>query len=423
MTYAETLDFLFCRLAMFQSVGQAAYKPGLDTTRNLDAAFGSPSKRFKAIHVGGTNGKGSTSHSLASVLQAAGLRVGLFTSPHLLDFRERIRVNGEMIPEEEVISFVERFQKMSCADCQPSFFELTTIMAFEWFARCEVDVAVIEVGLGGRLDSTNILPRPILTVITNISFDHTALLGNTLEEIAQEKAGIIKAGVPVVIGESGSPGVRAVFESKAASAGAPIEFASDAPLEAEIHPDHIHYPLTPYGPVDADLCGDCQPRNMATVIAALAHLPAGPRAVRGGLGRVAVSTGLMGRWMTVRDNPHVICDTGHNIGAWQYLAPRLASIPGHKEILLGFVNDKDVTSILALVSTIKDATLRWVTASVARALPASELAEKAREQGLYGEAYSDVASAYEAALASGAPTIFVGGSTFVVADLLAILQS
>ncbi len=421
MTYSETLDFLFGRLAMFQSVGQAAYKPGLSTTRALDEAFGSPSRRFKAIHVGGTNGKGSTSHSIASVLMAAGLKVGLFTSPHLLDFRERIRVDGVMIPEEAVIDFVERFESMGPHDCWPSFFELTTIMAFEWFARCEVDVAVIEVGLGGRLDSTNILPKPILTVITNISPDHTALLGNTLEEIAAEKAGIIKAGVPVVIGESGSPGVREVFASAAAREGAPIEFASDHPLEAEVGTDHIHYPSTPYGPIDADLCGDCQTRNMATILAALAHLPVGPRAVREGLSRVAETTGLMGRWMTVRDNPRVICDTGHNIGGWQYLAPRLAALDGPKEIVLGFVNDKDVSSILRLVAEIPDATFRWVKASVERALPAEELAEKARAFGIAGEAYPDVASGYQAALGSGAPTVFVGGSTFVVADLLAIL--
>ncbi|MCM1028184.1 MAG: bifunctional folylpolyglutamate synthase/dihydrofolate synthase [Pseudoflavonifractor sp.] len=420
MTYQETLDYLFGCLAMYQTVGQAAYKPGLDTARTLDAMFGSPSRRFRAIHVGGTNGKGSTSHSIAAVLQAAGLRVGLFTSPHLIDFRERIRINGEKIPREAVIDFVERYLGMANCHISPSFFELTTVMAFEWFAKEEVDVAVIEVGLGGRLDSTNILPSPLLSVITNISLDHTALLGNTLEQIAAEKAGIIRPGVPVVVGESGPPSVREVFASKAARLSAPIEFADDSPLYGEIFPNHIHYPSTPYGAIDADLCGDCQTRNMSTILAALAHLPVGPRAVKAGLSRVTESTGLMGRWMTLGHDPLVICDTGHNIGGWSYITPRLSSIPGHKEIVLGFVNDKDVTSILRLAATIPDATFRWTQASVTRAMPSSELASLAATLGIAGEAYTTVEEAYKAAHSAGSPTIFVGGSTFVVADLLAL---
>lgn len=430
MNYQDTIDFLFSQLAMYQSQGPSAYKPGLGNTLALDAAFGSPSHRLKAIHIAGTNGKGSTSHSIAAVLQAAGYKTGLFTSPHLLDFRERIRINGRMIPEEEVTGFVERYEKLGMNDIRPSFFELTTIMAFDWFVREGVDIAVIETGLGGRLDSTNIL-TPLLSIITNISPDHMALLGDTLEAIASEKAGIIKHGIPVVIGEA-TGSVREVFERKSASEQAPILFADDCrPYDDAIfHDDSVEYTGTRFGTLRCDLTGSYQAPNMATVLTALEVLrdrdllAISDDAVKAGLANVAGSTGLMGRWMTVRRTPLTICDTGHNIGGWEYLAPRLASIPGHKEIVLGFVNDKDIAPVLRLAAAIPDATFRFTQASVNRALPAPELASRARECGIDGPCYPTVAEAYDAAraAASADDTIFVGGSTFVVADLLAILS-
>lgn len=431
MTYKETIDFLFSQLAMYQSQGPSAYKPGLGNTLALDNAFGSPSRRLKAIHIAGTNGKGSTSHLIAAALQAAGYKTGLFTSPHLLDFRERIRINGAMIREEEVTGFVERYMQLDLGDIRPSFFELTTIMAFDWFVREEVDIAVIETGLGGRLDSTNIL-TPLLSVITNISLDHTALLGNTLEEIASEKAGIIKLGIPAIVGEA-SGKVRNVFERKAAGENAPITFANDClPYgKAIFHDDRVEYTDTPFGTLCCDLTGSYQAANMATVLTALATLRdrnllfISDDAVKSGLADVTGSTGLMGRWMTVGRNPLTVCDTGHNIGGWEYLAPRLAAIPGHKEIVLGFVNDKEIAPVLRLAATIPDATFRFTQASVNRALAASELASRARECGIDGTAYPSVAQAYAAACeaARADDTIFVGGSTFIVADLLAFLQS
>lgn len=409
---------------MYQAVGPAAYKPGLDTTLALDRLFGTPSHKIRTIHVAGTNGKGSTSHSIAAVLQGAGLKVGLYTSPHLLDFRERIRINGEMIPEGEVVNFVEHYLSMQ-TDLRPSFFELSTVMAFEWMARCGVDVAVVETGLGGRLDSTNII-TPIISVITNISLDHTAMLGNTLEAIAAEKAGIIKPGVPVVVGEAADDAVRKVFTDKARSVGAPVGFACDSVAFSRFQDNGsgITYFDTPYGDIDCDLAGAFQPANMNTVLHVLAHLPVGADAVREGLRNVTSLTGLMGRWMTVGNSPRVICDTGHNIGAWEYLAPRLAGIQGHKEIVLGFVNDKDTAPVLKLCGAIPQATFRFAKASVARALPAEILASRASEAGIVGMSYPTVEEAYLAALEAASPgdTIYVGGSTFVVADLLALMK-
>lgn len=429
MNYKDTIDFLFSQLAMYQSQGPSAYKPGLGNTLALDDAFGSPSRRLKAIHIAGTNGKGSTSHSIAAVLQAAGYKTGLFTSPHLLDFRERIRINGRMIPKEEVTGFVERYEHMELHDIRPSFFELTTIMAFDWFVREGVDIAVIETGLGGRLDSTNIL-TPLMSIITNISPDHMALLGNTLEAIAAEKAGIIKAGIPAIIGEATGT-VRQVFERKAADENAPILFADDCrPYdEAIFHDDRVDYTGTRFGTLSCDLTGSYQAANMATVLTAIAVLrdrkllTVSDDAVKAGLADVTGSTGLMGRWMTVSRNPRTICDTGHNIGGWKFLAPRLTAIPGHKEIVLGFVNDKDIAPVLRLVAAIPDATFRFTQASVNRALPAEALATRAHECGIDGSHYTNVAEAYAAAREAASPgdTIFVGGSTFVVADLLSLL--
>ena len=425
MDYSQALEFLYTQLPMFQRVGAPAYKPGLDTSIALAATFGNPQDSYKTIHVGGTNGKGSTAHTLAAILQSAGYKVGLYTSPHLVDFRERIRVDGAMMPKEDVVSFVERYKQLDL-DISPSFFELTMVMAFEYFAKARVDVAVIEVGLGGRLDSTNII-TPCLSVITNISFDHTQFLGDTLPAIASEKAGIIKPGVPVVIGESEGD-VREVFALKAARENAPIRYADDEhPFgEALIVDEGILYRSTPYGDLIGELSGECQPKNAATILVAVDELRKmgwhiTKADVKKGFANVCSLTGLMGRWMKLGEKPFTVCDTGHNTGGWQYLSRQLASAPGKKHVVIGFVSDKDVTSILKMLP--RDARYYFTRASIARAMDERLLLEKASAAGLTGEAYPDVASAYAAARASATPddTVFIGGSTFVVADLLASL--
>lgn len=426
MNYQQTLDYLFTQVPMFQSVGADAYKPGLDTVLNLSHMFGDPHKSLRTIHVGGTNGKGSTAHTIAAVLQSAGYKVGLFTSPHLLDFRERIRVNGEMIDENSVINFVDRFLAKNGGDIQPSFFELTTVMAFEYFAKQAADVAVIEVGLGGRLDSTNII-TPELSIITNISLDHTALLGHTPEEIASEKAGIIKPGVPTVIGESAGS-VRKVFSDKATATGAPILYADDLhPFNSyEQGEDSIVYHSTSWGDIEGQLCGDCQVKNAATILCALDILKnkgydISVDAVKHGFANVCRLTGLAGRWMKVSNNPHVICDTGHNTGGWDYLAKRLDSFGDKLHMVVGFVNDKDISGILSMMPRL--AKYYFVKPSVQRGLDSCELAELADKAGLKGEYYPTVSDGYKNALsqAKEGDTIFVGGSTFVVADLMAII--
>lgn len=431
MTYSEATEFLFTQLPVFQSQGPGAYKPGLDTVTALSDYFGNPHKKLKVIHVGGTNGKGSTSHTIAAVLQAQGYKVGLFTSPHLLDFRERIRVNGNMIPEEDVCDFVTRFLQASL-ELQPSFFELTTVMAFEYFMKQGVQIAVIEVGLGGRLDSTNIV-SPILSIITNISKDHTALLGNTEEEIAVEKAGIIKPDVPVVIGEA-ERDIRIIFEQKAESVNSPIIFAEDVPAfsQAIVSDNNITYTDTFFGDIRGELTGDCQIRNTATILTALrvlvdsCSMQITSPAVRKGFSTVASLTGLMGRWMTLRNHPLTICDTGHNIGGWKYLAPKLAQHRGPLHMVIGFVNDKDIDSILTIMP--KHAKYYFTQASVQRALPADDLKAKAAPHGLFGEAYHTVKEAYSAATTEAMKSdaiaddlIFIGGSTFIVADALKIM--
>ncbi len=431
MTYQETIDFLYSQTPQFQQIGAAAYKPGLDTVRRLSALFGDPHRRLRCVHVAGTNGKGSTAHSLASCLGAAGLKVGLFTSPHLVDFRERMRVNGAMILEEEVTAFVERFREICPEGCEPSFFELTTVMAFDWFARSGVDVAVIEVGLGGRLDSTNII-EPELSVITNISMDHMAQLGDTPAKIASEKAGIIKAGVPVVVGESEGE-VRRVFAETAARVGAPVRYADDefASIEASPGADGLlEAAATPFGPVRFQLTGLCQRRNLRTILCALDQLrragfPLTDEAVARGLASVCDSTGLMGRWMKVMDSPTVICDTGHNEGGWELLGRQLAAYGPRLTAILGFVNDKDLGHIFPHLP--READYIFTRASVPRALPAEELAVKAAKAGIRGAVTFSVSQALNDALRQArrdpSAVIFVGGSTFVVADLLADLPN
>lgn len=428
MTYQEAIDYIFNKTLVFQHIGAQAYKPGLETALQLSELFGNPQNDYKTIHVAGTNGKGSTSHLLAAILQKSGYKVGLFTSPHLIDFRERIRVNGKMIEENEVIDFLQRFLSSGYSGRQPSFFELTTIMAFDYFSRQNVNIAVIEVGLGGRLDSTNIL-APLLSVITNISFDHTQFLGNTLAEIASEKAGIIKPSIPVVIGETVEE-TRPVFSKRAESQNAPIIFAEDCPelLKATHLNDRLEIESKSFGTLSGELSGECQNKNANTVLCAVKQLQQlglniPTSAIAEGFANVCQLTGLMGRWMKIADTPRTFCDTGHNTGGFQYIIRQLSeSNYSRLHIVIGFVSDKDVHSILGMLP--KDAVYYFTQASVPRALNSDKLKELAEECGLNGTAYPTVASAYEAAQKESAPTdmIYIGGSTFIVADLLSAIS-
>ncbi len=426
MTYQQTLDYLYSQFPQFQRIGAAAYKPGLSRVLRFEQLLGDPHQKFKSIHVAGTNGKGSTSSLIAAVLQSAGYKVGLYTSPHLVDFRERIRINGTMISEENVIDFVERWQRMreEVPDLEPSFFELTMVMAFEHFAREGVDVAVVEVGMGGRLDSTNIL-HPQLSVITNISKDHTQFLGNTLPQIAAEKAGIIKPKVPVVIGEAEGQ-VRTLFTDVARTNESPIYFAQDTLwfTSADRSAHLITYRNTLWGDISCPLVGDYQPRNAATVMASLDVLSRQgwritPKAVAQGFVQVNQLTGLLGRWTTIASNPTTIADTGHNIGGWEYLGPRLATYGSKVRMVIGFMADKDVDAILALMPA--EATYYFTQAGTPRAMSAVDLAEKAAAHGLKGRAYSSVADALRSARNDAATdeVVFVGGSTYVVGEALA----
>lgn len=429
MTYDETLRYLYASAPLFQQIGAGAYKEGLETTRTLDAHFGHPHRKYLTIHIGGTNGKGTCSHSVAAVLQTAGYRVGLYTSPHLVDFRERIRVDGVPMPEAYVVDFVAR-ERSFFEPLRPSFFELTTAMAFKYFADAAVDIAIVEVGLGGRLDCTNIV-QPVLSVVTNISLDHTQFLGHTLAAIAGEKAGIFKAGTPAVVGEA-TPETRPVFTDAAARVGASLVFAEDAPEVLAVSrdaADEWRFESRTFGSVRSSLTGAYQERNMNTLLTALRELGrAGVRFsaddVRAGLGQVQATTGLRGRWETLRQSPTVVCDTGHNVGAWQYLAPQLRAQRCRRlRVVFGMAGDKDVRSVLALLP--RDAAYYFTQASVRRALPAADLLREAEACGLAGAAYPTVASAYTQALADADADdfLFVGGSSFVVADLLAFLQS
>lgn len=409
MNYQDTLHYLYHSTPMFQQIGGAAYKEGLSNTLALDEHLGHPHRRFRSIHVAGTNGKGSCSHTLAAIFQQAGYRTGLYTSPHLLDFRERIRIDGVPVPESYVTGFVAQYRSFF-EPLHPSFFELTTAMAFRYFADEAVDVAIIEVGMGGRLDCTNII-QPDLCIITNISLDHTQFLGHTLAEIAAEKAGIIKPKVPVVIGEI-TPETRPVFIHKAQEADAPVYFAEEHAVDDDAH-------------IEFELKGNYQEKNKRTLLTALPLLrKAGYRlteqAVRQGFARVIELTGLMGRWQKLHERPTVVCDTGHNIGGLQYVVEQLQQQTYRTlRIVIGMVNDKDIDGVLALMPP--DATYYFTQAGVQRALPAHQLAEKAHAIGLSGQWYPTVAEAVKAAQKESLPEdfIFVGGSNFIVADLLA----
>jgi dihydrofolate synthase/folylpolyglutamate synthase len=383
--------------------------------------------------VAGTNGKGSCAHTIAAILQACGYKVGLYTSPHLVDFRERIRINGQPIPENYVVSFVEQ-ERNFFEPLEPSFFELTTAMAFKYFSEMEVDIAVIEVGLGGRLDCTNII-TPILSVITNISLDHTQLLGNSLEQIAMEKAGIIKAGVPVVIGEA-LPETRPVFEAVAAERQAPIFFAEDQRevLKAEPGNAEMIYDTRSYGKVTGELFGNYQARNANTILCAIRQLenagymyrftddskaPAKGQEIRIGFKKVCEITGLQGRWQVVSQAPMVVCDTGHNTAGWEYLSRQLNEVTCHKMyIVFGMVEDKDVDGVMALLP--KHATYFFTKAKSKRALSEHVLLMMGQQLGLQGGAYSTVEEAYSAAmsLAGERDFVFIGGSSYVVAAFL-----
>ena len=427
MTYQETIDYLFNSTPLFQNVGKDAYKEGLENTHLLDEHFGHPHRQFKTIHVAGTNGKGSCSHTLAAILQSAGYKVGLYTSPHLVDFRERIRINGTPVSEAYVINFVESHRAFF-EPLHPSFFELTTAMAFNYFAEQQVDVAVIEVGLGGRLDCTNII-RPDLCVITNISFDHVQFLGDTLAKIASEKAGIIKEGIPVVIGET-TPETKPVFAEKAIQVNAPIHFAEEEQflLESSINEQGKRiYQTKEYADLEGELGGLCQIKNTNTLLSAIRILQdigynINDTHVREGFAHVCSLTGLMGRWQKILETPVAYCDTGHNKAGIQYIVEQLSRQTYRQlHIVMGMVNDKDISGVLAMLP--KDAIYYFTKASVSRALNENEVKRLAGEAGLEGNTYPSVKDAFEAAQASAHPDdfIFVGGSTFIVADLLSIL--
>ena len=447
MTYNETLDYLYNAAPAFEKVGAGAYKEGLSNTYALDEHFGHPHQHYHTIHVAGTNGKGSVSHTLAAILQTAGYRVGLYTSPHLVDFNERIRVNGKPIEHGYVIDFVEKERKFF-EPLHPSFFELTTAMAFKYFDDQKVDIAVIEVGLGGRLDCTNII-RPILSIITNISFDHTGFLGNTLTKIAGEKAGIIKNEVPVIIGEHNDE-TRKVFDAKASECKSPIIFAQDTPYVVSSECSDYGYRIYKtncFGLLEGALGGDCQEKNLNTILHALLPLARAMKKhgmkplidenrkkgikmidiVRTALKNVCKQTGLMGRWQILSKDPFTVCDTGHNLAGWQYLSEQIIAtyekIKKEKDdsilhIVFGMVDDKDVNAVMDLLP--RNAHYYFTQATTHRAIPVENLHDIAKSKGLDGRIYNTVKEAFKAAKSSATKhdMIFVGGSSYIVADLL-----
>lgn len=429
MNYQETIDYLYSRLPVFQNIGARAYKPGLHTTIELCKLLGDPQNKYPSIHVGGTNGKGSTSHMLAAVLSKAGYKVGLYTSPHLKSFTERIKVNGVEANEDYIVKFVD--DNLSNIDrYRPSFFELTVAMAFSYFADQQVDVAVIEVGMGGRQDSTNVI-KPVLSIITNVSFDHVQYLGDTLPKIAYEKAGIIKPGVPAVISEYHQE-TAPVFERVAQEIGAPISFSSEE-LNIEkvglgdgylvINASYKHGSGPSFKDLRLDLTGSYQLLNIGGVLKGLEVLTSqgyhiSNEAIKEGLAQVTALTGLKGRWQKLQGNPLVYCDTAHNVAGLSQTLTQFNSLEGNRrKFVIGFVGDKDISSILLLFP--KDADYYFTQPSNARALPVEILQSKAAEVGLYGNSYTDVNAALTVAIheSNSNDLIYVGGSTFVVADL------
>jgi dihydrofolate synthase/folylpolyglutamate synthase len=428
MTYPQTLDYLFARLPMYQRVGAAAYKANLDNTIHITEALGRPQNKLKCIHVAGTNGKGSSSHMLAAVLQQAGYKTGLYTSPHLIDFRERIKINGKMIPKSYVVDFVEQHKAVFEA-IEPSFFEWTVGLALDYFAKEEVDVAVIEVGLGGRLDSTNII-MPKACLITNISYDHMNLLGNSLEKIGAEKAGIIKPRVPVVISQYQSE-TAPLFNNVAKELKAPIEFADknykvlDSKLSNGLLQAQVLNKKTEQTTVyELDLTGNYQLKNLLGVLNVLEFIEkAGfileQEHIRKALKQVSRLTGLMGRWQQISTSPRIIADTGHNQDGIHQVVDNLKGLQYTTlHMVFGTVNDKDITKILAQLP--KNAEYYFVKANLPRALDENELKTQAAKLKLNGKAYATVEAGLKAAKKAYKKNdlIFIGGSTFVVADAL-----
>ena len=428
MTYKETLDWMFNKLPMYQRIGAAAYKADLNNTIQLLQLLDNPHHNFKSVHVAGTNGKGSTSHMLASVFQEAGYKTGLYTSPHLIDFRERIRINGEMIPEENVVQFIDTY-KAKFEAMELSFFEMTVGMAFDYFSKEKVDIAIIEVGMGGRLDSTNLI-TPELSIITNIDFDHMKFLGDTRAKIAYEKAGIIKSGIPVVIGET-HPETEQVFIDKAKEGNSPIYFADqifdcdkihiesnttqqfDVWKNSELYMEALEIPLM----------GNYQQKNLTTVMCSLDLLRGNfdltEDHIRDGIGKVISNTHLMGRWQILNSDPLTIADTGHNVAGITEVVRQLAEMNYEKlHFVLGMVNDKDVESVLQLLP--RGAEYYFCKADIPRGLDANILAEKAFDMGLRGMAYESVRHAYRSAVnnARFGDVVFIGGSNFTVAEVV-----
>jgi dihydrofolate synthase / folylpolyglutamate synthase len=431
MSYRETLDYIFARLPMYQRIGPAAYNADLGNTTTLCRLLGNPQDSFRSVHIAGTNGKGSTSHLLASILQETGIKTGLFTSPHLKDFRERIRVSGKMIPEENVIRFIERY-KASFETIEPSFFEMTVGLAFDYFREEQIDIGIIEVGMGGRLDSTNIL-TPLISVITNISFDHMQFLGDTLLKIAEEKAGIIKPSVPVVIGET-QDDLRPVFLEKARENDSEIIFADELfslsgwTILKKEEPGvtfDILKNSTPWIPgIVCPLTGDYQKKNILTVAAVCDLLRSqgwmiSDANIRTGISGVIRNTGFSGRWQVLSHSPLTICDTGHNEGGLREVLAQISGTHFEKlHFVFGMVNDKDADSILRMLPG--DAVYYFCKADVPRGMDAAELCMKAKEAGLTGEVFASVRDAVMAAQkrAGMKDLVFIGGSTFVVAEAL-----
>lgn len=407
MTYQETIQYLYAQLPMFQRVGQAAYKADLSNITRICNLLGNPQNQFKSIHVAGTNGKGSVTHMLASVLQEAGYKVGIYCSPHLVDFRERVKVNGQMISKQEVIDFVAQCKDLF-DEIQPSFFEYTTALAFQCFAQQKVDVAVVEVGLGGRLDSTNVI-TPELSVITNIGLDHTNILGDTIGKIAVEKAGIIKIGIPVLIGEK-QLDTEKVFEEVASKNSSKLSYAKSVDILC-------------------DLNGIYQKKNIATAFSAIQLLKEQgwkieDKAVEDGFLKVAKNTAFMGRWQVLGSNPMIVCDTGHNKEGVEYVVQQLAQEKYEQlHIVWGAVKDKDQSKVLELLP--KNAIYYFCAPNLERAMSANELKELAQQKSLRGQSYSSVNDAFLEAkkAANAADFVFVGGSTFVVAEVLSALIS
>jgi len=427
-SYREVLDFLFSSLPMYQRTGSAAYKIDLEVTHTMDAYFHHPHNKYPSIHIAGTNGKGSVSHMLASVLQEAGLKTGLYTSPHLKDFRERIKINGDLIPKKYVIDFInDNFSFLS--KIKPSFFEMTAAMAFQYFSEEQVDIAIIETGLGGRLDSTNII-HPVCSVITNIGLDHTQFLGKSLTEIAHEKAGIIKNHIPVVVGKS-QPETEPVFRQAATSCQSNILFADqhfDIPYSMfapdgnqifTVYKDHKPF----LSNLETDLAGTYQRENTATALQVIDTLKDQYRVdehvLREGLKNVIRNTGLHGRWEVINQHPLTVCDTGHNAEAFRWILPQIKNTPYKKlHVIIGFVNDKHYREMLEMLP--KDAHYYFTQATIPRALPAEILQQEAEKSGLSGIVVTPVSHAVETARsqADKHDFIFIGGSTFVVAETI-----